>query len=145
MSFKVALYKTPQAKSGRNNELKKEVKAGEPIPLTSNFTIGDALTLSDDGKYIEVGNDVEVVRVTAQLQFAVTDTRCGVAIRKVTNGESMMAGCAYGGGTSYSTNCTVLMNVSQGDQIYVASTSDAVINSTIGGGFRSYLLVEKVM
>lgn len=137
-------YTEPQIKVGRNNVIKQSTTAGKPIPLESSYTLGSKITLSSDGNYLVVGDNIKTVKITAQLQFAVVDARCGLAIRAIRNNVEGMLGCSYGSGTSYTVNATVVTNVSEGDKIFIATTSDGVINASNGGGFRSYLMVEKI-
>lgn len=144
VSFNVSLYNKPAIRAGRNNETKQATTAGEPIPLSNYFKYGNQLTQSSDGKYIVIGEGVKIVRITGQLHFAVNDTKCGLAIRVLkANGVNQMIGCAYGSDT-YTSNATVLLEVEEGDKLYIATTSDSVINPSNGGGFRSYLMVEKI-
>lgn len=138
-------YIAPQIRAGRNNVVKQSTVAGEPIPLSSYFKYGDQLTPSSDGKYIVIGENIKVVRITGQLHFSLNDTKCGLAIRVLkTDGVVQMVGCSYGDGTTYTSNLIVVLEVEKGDQIYIATTSDSVINPSNGGGFRSYLIVEKI-
>lgn len=143
MSYKVQLY-DPQIYGARNNVVKQAIKAGEAIPLTGYYKIGTNITLSSDGKYIVIGDNVKAVKITAQLHFSVVDTKCGFAIRKNSNGTVDMIGCSYGDGTTYCANAMAVCDVKKGDKIYIATTSDTIINPSNGGGFRSYLVVEKI-
>lgn len=136
-----------QIKAGRNNTVKHSAKAGEPIPLTSSYTLGDKLTLSSDGKYIVVGDDVSVVELYAQVHFTSSNaTSCGLAIRKIraSNSSDDMIAIAYGTGTSFTVSTRTYSNVSKGDKIYIASASDATINPSSGGGTRTALFVKKI-
>lgn len=138
-------YIAPQIRAGRNNVTKQSTTAGEPIPLSTYFKCGDQLTQSSDGKYIIIKEGVKTVRITGQLHFSVNDTRCGLAIRVLkTNDVNQMIGCAYGDGTTYTSNVVALLGVEEGDKIFIATTTDSVINPSNGGGFRSYLIVEKI-
>lgn len=143
MSYKVQLY-DPQIYGARNNVVKQATKSGEAIPLTGYYKIGTNITLSSDGKYIVIGDNVKAVKITSQLHFSVTDTKCGFAIRKNSNGTVDMIGCSYGDGTTYCANAMAVCDVKKGDKIYIATTSDTIINPSNGGGFRSYLVVEKI-
>lgn len=143
MSYKVSLY-DPQIYIARNNVVKQATKTGEAIPLTGYYKIGTNITLSSDGKYIVIGDNVKVVKITSQLHFAVNDTKCGFAIRKNSNGTVDMIGCSYGDGTTYCVNAMAVCDVKKGDKIYIATMTDTIINPSNGGGLRSYLMVEKI-
>ena len=143
MSYKVQLY-DPQIYGARNNVVKQATKSGEAIPLTGYYKIGTNITLSSDGKYIVIGDNVKAVKITAQLHFSVTDNKCGFAIRKDSGGTIDMLGCSYGDGTTYCVNAMALNDVKKGDKIYIATITDTSINPSNGGGFRSYLVVEKI-
>ena len=137
-------YIAPQIKVGRNNVAKQSTTAGKPIPLESSYTLGSKITLSSDGNYLVVGNNIKTVKITAQLHLSITDKNCGLAVRAIKNNVESMIGCSYGDGTNYMVSTTVVTNVSEGDKIFIATTTDSVINPSIGGGFRSYLMVEKI-
>lgn len=137
-------YIAPQIKVGRNNVTKQSTTAGKPIPLESSYTLGSKITLSSDGNYLVVGDNIKTVKITAQLHLSITDKNCGLAIRAIRNNVEGMLGCSYGDGTNYMVNTTVIADVSTGDKIFIATTTDSVINPANGGGFRSYLMVEKI-
>ncbi len=143
MSYKVSLY-DPQIYIARNNVVKQATKSAEPIPLTGYYKIGTNITLSSDGKYIVIGNNVKAVKITSQLHFSVTDTKCGFAIRMDSNGTGAMIGCSYGDGTTYCANARAVCDVKKGDKIYITTIGDTIINPSNGGGLRSYLMVEKI-
>ncbi len=137
-------YIAPQIKVGRNNVTKQSTTAGKPIQLESSYTLGSKITLSSDGNYLVIGNNIKTVKITAQLHLSITDKNCGLAIRTIKNNVEAMLGCSYGDGTNYMVSTTVVTNVSEGDKIFIATTTDSVINPANGGGFRSYLMVEKI-
>ncbi len=138
-------YVAPQIKGGRCNIAKQATKSGEPIVMTSLVTVGSKITMSSDGKYIEIGDDISVVKVYAQLNFALsTEARGTLAIRRKNSNGDAMVGIAMDSGNVFTVSTLVILNVSKGDQIYLATTEDAVLNPSSGGGLRSGLIVEKI-
>lgn len=133
-----------QIRAGRNNVIKQAVKLGEPIPLTNTFELGEELTISEDGNYIVIGDGIEYVRVTAQLHFAVTNEQIALMIRSICSGTEGTIGVSMNDGTNQCTSMTIVSKVTKGDKFYITTNRDTIINPNSGGGFRSYLMVEKI-
>ena len=136
-----------QIRVGRNNVTKQAVKLGEPIPLTNTFELGKELTISEDGNYIVIGNGIECIRVTAQLHFAVSNEQVALlvkVIRSGTVGTDGTIGVTMNDGTNQCANITIVNKVSKGDKFYITTNKDTTINPATGGGFRSYLMIEKI-
>lgn len=138
-------YVAPQIKGGRCNIAKQVTKSGEPIVMTSLVTVGSKITMSSDGKYIEIGDDISVVKVYAQLNFALSsEARGTLAIRRKNSNGDTMVGIAMDSGNVFTVSTLIILNVSKGDKIYLATTEDAFLNHSTGGGLRSGLIVEKI-
>ncbi len=138
-------YIAPQIKGARCNVTKQATKSGEPIVMTSLVTVGSQITMSSDGKYIVIGNGISVVKVYAQLNFVLSsEARGTLAIRRKNSNGDTMVGIAMDSGNVFTVSASIILNVSKGDQIYLATTEDAVLNPFNGGGLRSGLIVEKI-
>lgn len=138
-------YVAPQIKGGRCNIAKQVTKSGEPIVMTSLVTVGSKITMSSDGKYIEIGDDISVVKVYAQLNFSLSsEARGTLAIRRKNSNGDTMVGIAMDSGKVFTVSTLIILNVSKGDKIYLATTEDAFLNPSTGGGLRSGLIVEKI-
>ena len=136
-----------QIRAGRNNVIKQTVKKDEPIPLTSIFVLGDDITISDDGNYIIIGDGIEYVRVTAQLHFAVTNEQVALLIKVIRSGTTGTDGTVavtMNDGSNQCANVTIVNKVAKGDKFYITANKDTTINPSTGGGFRSYLMIEKI-
>lgn len=144
MSITLMKY-NPQYMFARNKNAKVNLTAYEPLPLEVSSVVGDELTLSSDGKYVVVGNDISYVRVTASLQFVSSSASSqSMMIRRERNGTVVVVATSVGYGTNISLDKTVCMSVVKGDKIQVISNKDSVINSADTGGLRSGLIVEKI-
>lgn len=138
-------YIAPQIKGVRCNVAKQATKSGEPIVMTSLVTVGSQITMSSDGKYIVIGDDISVVNVYAQLNFALSSGARGtLAIRRKNSSGDAMVGIAMDSGNVFTVSTSIMLNVSKGDQIYLVTIEDAVLNPSTGGGLRSGLIVEKI-
>ena len=138
-------YIAPQIKGARCNVTKQATKSGEPIVMTSLVTVGSQITMSSDGKYIVIGNGISVVKVYAQLNFVLSsEARGTLAIRRKNSNGDTMVGIAMDSGNVFTVSASIILNVSKGDQIYLATTEDAVLNPFNGGGLISGLIVEKI-
>lgn len=133
-----------QIRAVRNNVIKQSVKKDEPIPLTNTFELGKELTISEDGNYIVIGDGIEYVRVTAQLHFAVTNEQIALMIRSIRSGIEGTIGVSMIDGTNQCTSMTIVSKVTKGDKFYITTNRDTTINPNSGGGFRSYLMIEKI-
>lgn len=144
MSFKVSLY-DPQYMFARNKSEKQKITAYEPMPIELSSSVGKCLSISDDGKYVVIGSGISRVRIIASLQFVSSEVKQQtILIRVKRNDETSTIATANGYGLSFSIEKSIYFYVREGDQIFVTSITDTVVNSAATGGSRSGLIVEKI-
>lgn len=130
----------------RNNTEKLSLKAQEPLPVSATTQYGENLTISDDRKYVVVGDGILFVKVTASMQFYGTSaTSQTMVIRRDRNGGVSSMATANGHGISFAIEKTIIINVQKGDKLYIVSGNDCTLNSASTGGLRSGIIVEKIV
>ena len=130
----------------RNRTAKQSLTAYDPLPLELASSVGGNLTISEDGGYIVIGNNITRVRIVASLQFNSSEVKQHtMLIRLLRDGTASTLATVNVYGLSSSAEKEIYQYVHKGDKIYVTSINDAVLNSTSAGGSRSGLIVEKIV
>ena len=144
MSFKVSLY-DPQYMFARNKSEKQTITAYEPLPMELSSSVGECLSISDDNKYVVIGSGISRVRIIASLQFVSSEAKQQTMLIRMKRGDAISTiTTANGYGLSFSIEKSIYAYVREGDQIFVTSITDTVVNSAATGGARSGLIVEKI-
>lgn len=144
MSFKVSLF-NPQYLFARNKSEKQKITAYEPLPMELSSSVGECLSISDDNKYVVIGSGISRVRIIASLQFVSSEAKQQTMLIRLKRGdENSTLATANGYGLNFSIEKSIYSYVREGDQIFVTSITDTVVNSAATGGARSGLIVEKI-
>ena len=130
----------------RNRTGKQSLTAYEPLPLELASSVGGNLTISEDGSYIVIGDNITRVRIVASLQFVSSEVKQHtMLIRLLRDGTTSTLATINVYGLSSSAEKEIYQYVRKGDKIYVTSINDVVLNSSSTGGSRSGLIVEKIV
>ena len=130
----------------RNTVEKQILKAYDPLPLDLSSSLGNDLTISDDGKYIAIGDNVSYVKITGFMQFYNSGDAISqnIQIRRLRNSTTSIVATGINYGTSITIEKIVYLYVKKGDKLFITSTKDCVLNSASTGGIRSGIIVEKI-
>jgi hypothetical protein len=131
----------------RNAVEKQILKAYDPLPLELSSSLGNDLTISDDGKYIVIGDNVSYVKITGFMQFYSSSGDAisqNIQIRRLRNSTSSVVATGINYGTSITVEKIVYLYVKKGDKLFITSTKNCVLNSASTGGIRSGIIVEKI-
>lgn len=130
----------------RNAVEKQILKAYDPLPLELSSSLGNDLTISDDGKYIVIGDNVSYVKITGFMQFYSSGDAISqnIQIRRLRNSATSTVATGINYGTSITIEKIVYLYVKKGDKLFIISTKDSVLNSASTGGIRSGIIVEKI-
>lgn len=130
----------------RNTVEKQILKAYDPLPLELSSSLGNDLTISDNGKYIVIGDNVSYVKITGFIQFYNSGDAISqnIQIRRLRNSVTSIVATGINYGTSITVEKIVYLYVKKGDKLFITSTKDCVLNSASTGGVRSGIIVEKI-
>ena len=130
----------------RNTVEKQILKAYDPLPLELSSSLGNDLTISDNGKYIVIGDNVSYVKITGFMQFYNSGDAISqnIQIRRLRDSTTSIVATGINYGTSITIEKIVYLYVKKGDKLFITSTKDCVLNSASTGGVRSGIIVEKI-
>lgn len=130
----------------RNAVEKQILKAYDPLPLELSSSLGNDLTISDDGKYIVIGDNVSYVKITGFMQFYSSGDAISqnIQIRRLRKSDTSTVATGINYGTSITIEKIVYLYVKKSDKLFITSNKDCVLNSASTGGIRSGIIVEKI-
>lgn len=131
----------------KNDTAKLSLTANEIIPIRTTMHLGNDFTVSDDGKYIVIGDNVSYVKITGFMQFYSSSGDVisqNIQIRRLRNSTSSVVATGINYGTSITVEKIVYLYVKKGDKLFITSTKNCVLNSASTGGIRSGIIVEKI-